>query len=321
MSSNLLIIEDNEKLLQLMAKQFSHLGYSVFTAVSIGEARGIAEKQTIDAIIVDLILNDENGLDGIPLFLENDPLVQIIVITAYATIETAVEAMRRGACDYIQKPVNIDLLNKTVENALHYRKLQRENFQLKNKLFNSSYSFKSNSKKMKDIFEKAKKIATTDLPVLLTGESGTGKEVLADLIHANSERKNKAIIKVNSSAFSESLLESELFGHEKHSFTGAQEQYKGVFEQAHKGTLFLDEIGDMSLSIQAKILRALQNQEIRRIGAKKTVKVDVQLIAATNKNINTLIEQKKCGKICITVLIPRSWNYLPFSNGNKIFPS
>lgn len=240
-----------------MAKQFSHLGYSVFTAVSIGEARGIAEKQTIDAIIVDLILNDENGLDGIPLFLENDPLVQIIVITAYATIETAVEAMRRGACDYIQKPVNIDLLNKTVENALHYRKLQRENFQLKNKLFNSSYSFKSNSKKMKDIFEKAKKIATTDLPVLLTGESGTGKEVLADLIHANSERKNKAIIKVNSSAFSESLLESELFGHEKHSFTGAQEQYKGVFEQAHKGTLFLDEIGDMSLSIQAKILRAL----------------------------------------------------------------
>lgn len=294
MSANtILIIEDNEKLLHLMGNQFRSLGYTVYESVSLQSGMEKLTNGGIEVIIIDLMLGSESGLDAIPLFLEEDPLLQIIVITGYATIETAVEAMRRGAYDYIQKPVNINLLNKTVENAIRYRKLEHENSVLKNKLFNTAYSFKSNSKRMLAIFDKAKKIASTELPILITGESGTGKEVLADMIHASSLRRERQLVKVNSSAFSESLLESELFGHEKNSFTGAHEQHNGVFEQADRGTLFLDEIGDMSLAIQAKILRALQNHEIRRIGAKQTMKVDVRLLAATNKNIDDLIEQNK----------------------------
>jgi DNA-binding NtrC family response regulator len=291
--NSILIIEDNEKLRTLMGNRFSHLGYSVHTAAGLGEAGEIIDKQDIHVIVLDLMLIGENGLEGIPIFLEKDPLLQIIIITGYATIETAVEAMRRGAYDYLQKPVDINILGKTIENAFRFRSLKHENTLLKNRLINSNYCLKSKSKRMRTLIEKARKLSSTELPILLVGESGTGKEVFADLIHSNSSRKHESLIKVNSSAFAEGLLENELFGHEKHSFTGANEQYKGLFEQANGGTLFLDEIGDMSMGIQAKILRALQNREIRRIGGSATIEVDVRLIAATNMDIHVMIQKKQ----------------------------
>lgn len=293
MSDSILIIEDNIKLLRLMKKHFHTSGYDVHTSTSLEGTKRIITSRKISIIILDLMLNGESGLDGIDGFLELDPLLHIIVITGFASIDTAVEAMRKGAYDYIQKPVEIDHLQKTIENALRFRALKKENSQLRRQLITTNYYINSRSETTQAIFDNALKLGRTELPILLLGECGTGKEVIADYIHANSLRSDKPMVKVNSSAFPDGLLENELFGHEKDSFTGASTTYKGLFEQADKGTLFLDEIGDMGLSSQSKILRTLQNKEIRRIGGSGTINVDVRLIAATNMNISALIEEKR----------------------------
>lgn len=289
----ILIVDDNEKLLGLMKGRFSSDGYDVITATNLGDALGVIEEREVSVVILDLRLKDESGLEGLPTFLKADALLQVIIVTGYATVPTAVQAMRDGAYDYIQKPVDSNVLRKTIEKAIRFRNLSKENSYLRGQLLNTSYCLRSNSPVMLDLIEKATKLSTTDLPVLLVGESGTGKEVFADFIHSKSRRGEKPLVKVNSSAFSESLLENELFGHEKHAFTGAESTYKGLFEQANTGTLFLDEIGDMSLSIQAKILRALQNSEVRRIGGSKTITVDVRMVAATNKDLGELMDAKE----------------------------
>jgi DNA-binding NtrC family response regulator len=290
---SVLIVEDNIKLLNLMRKKLIDFGYKVEAVRSLSEAQIVVSRKETGVLILDLFLNGENGMDCVKPFLAIDPTLQIIVVTGYASVETAVQAMKDGVYDYIQKPVDIELLRKTICNAFRYRSLKMENTILKRQLLKNSYCSNSRSKRMIELLEKAKKLASTDIPILILGESGTGKEFLADYIHSHSTRSDKPIMKINSSAFPEGLLENELFGHEKDSYTGATSSYKGLFEQANNGTLFMDEIGDMSLSIQAKILRTLQNKEIRRIGALKTLHVDVRIVAATNMDLETLIADKK----------------------------
>jgi DNA-binding NtrC family response regulator len=213
------------------------------------------------------------------------------MITGYGSIDTAVQSIKLGAFDYVTKPLDFDKLVKIVENAVKVSNLIEENDRLKDRLIELSPQVISQSKAMLELCEKAEKLAMTDLSILITGENGTGKEIIADFIHANSTKNSRKMLKINCAAFPESLLDNELFGHEKGAYTGADETFKGVFERADQSSLFLDEIGDMPLTIQAKILRTLQNHEIRRIGGSRTITVDVRFIAATNRDLQKLIRE------------------------------
>jgi DNA-binding NtrC family response regulator len=217
----------------------------------------------------------------------------IIVITAFSSVESAVEAMKYGAMDYVTKPVDIEALKVTVEKALNFEALREENLELKKRL-GEQFDFGNiigRSPAMQMVFETLSLVAPSDATVLINGESGTGKELIASALHHNSNRKNGPFIKVNCAALHENLLESELFGHEKGAFTGADSRREGRFELATDGTLFLDEIGDMSIQTQAKILRVLQEGELERVGGSETIKVDVRLVAATHKNLTAMVEE------------------------------
>ena len=286
-----LTVDDNEKLIEMMQRNLSRFGYSVKSALNIDEAKTHLHANEIDLVLLDLMLAGESGLDGLTQFLNIRKNLPVIILTGFATIESAVEAIKIGAYDYLQKPVDFNKLLTTIEKAIEYSNLKQENMNLRKQLLKSSNIFNTKSEKMLEVIEKARCFAETDLPVFITGESGTGKELLAEYIHENSPRNVNALVKINSASFPESLLDNELFGHEKDSFTGASSLYKGVFEQANKSTLFLDEIGDMPVSLQAKILRTLQHKEIRRIGGTKTVTVDFRFITATNKDIPKLIDE------------------------------
>lgn len=288
-----LTVDDNKKLTHLIQKNVGRHGYDVIAAHTIEEAVTVIESSSIDAVLLDLMLAEQDGLDGLGRFLGINNTIPIIILTGFATIESAVKAIKLGAYDYLQKPVEFNKLLTTIEKAIEYASLKYENKKLRSHILKTNGFFQTTSKKMLDVIEKAKSFAVTDLPVLITGESGTGKELLAEFIHENSPRSINKMIKVNSSSFPEGLLTNELFGHEKNSFTGAGALYKGVFEQATKSTLFLDEIGDMPLEVQAKILRTLQNNEIRRIGGTATISIDVRFITATNKVIPNLISENK----------------------------
>jgi DNA-binding NtrC family response regulator len=265
--------------------------YRVSIAHNSAEAFKSLKAEPKDAMLLDVRLGEEDGVALLPRFLEINPAMQVIVITGNGTVETAVEAIKGGAFDYLQKPIKTEKLLKTLENALRLSHLERENA-----LLRRSTAFTpivTESPELKALLFRARKLAASNLPILICGESGTGKELLAELIHAASPRSHKAMQRVNCAAFSESLLESELFGHERGAFTGAIDRFPGVFERSNGGTLFLDEIGDMGLSCQARILRVLQDQELRRLGGKETFKVDVRFIAATNKNLDILVEEGK----------------------------
>ena len=211
------------------------------------------------------------------------------MITGYASIESAVQSIKIGAYDYIQKPLDFNKLLKIIENAVRLSELKEENRNLKERLIEKAPKIITQNSRMLELYEKAKKLAATDIPVLICGENGTGKEIIADFIHVNSKRSSRKMLKTNCAAFPENLLDNELFGHERGAYTGAVSVFKGVFERAHMSSLFLDEIGDMSLAIQAKILRVLQNKEIRRIGGDNVIQVDVRFIAASNKILEDLI--------------------------------
>jgi DNA-binding NtrC family response regulator len=212
------------------------------------------------------------------------------MFTGFGTIESAIESIKLGAFNYLQKPIKIEQLIVSITTALKLNFLELENQKLLDQI-SPGETLVTETSSMKDLCERAVKLAKTELPVMIHGESGTGKEMLADLIQNSSLKKDCPFIKVNCAAFPDSLLDDELFGHEKGAYTGASREFKGVFERAHKGTLFLDELGDMSISTQAKILRVLQNQEVKRIGGDKIIKVDVRFIAATNKNLDELMSK------------------------------
>jgi DNA-binding NtrC family response regulator len=293
MADTILIVDDNIKLCKILTKDLHNLGYEASFATKGDEVIAFIVNNDIDAVVLDLKLGNENGIDVLKQILSTKSDLPVIMVTGYGTIENAVEAIKIGAFDYIQKPANLTKLQKTIDNAISISKLKRENLDLKSKYVNPTRFIIGQNKKMKSMLDMVTKLANTDFPIVIQGESGTGKELLADFIHQNSKKAGHEIIKVNSAAFPETLLDNELFGHDKDAYTGANSVFKGVFERAHKGTLFLDEIGDMPVSIQVKILRALQNREIRRLGGKETIHIDVRFIAATNKDLQELVNEKK----------------------------
>jgi two-component system response regulator AtoC len=296
MATEILIIDDNIKLCKSLAQNFDQLGYQCHFAENSAKAFGILSQHQVGVVLLDIVLGKEDGVSVLGRLLSWDSKLPVIMITGYGSIETAVKSVKLGAFDYIQKPLNFNNILKIVENAIKVADLQSENQRLKSRIVALSDRIITQNQKMIDVCKKAKRLAETDMPVLIIGGNGTGKELLANFIHNNSKRNAYQMSSINCAAFPESLLDNELFGHEKGAYTGADVTFIGIFEKADGGTLHLDEIGDMAPSTQAKILRTLQNNEIRRIGGNKNITIDVRFIASTNKNLQELIDQGRFRK-------------------------
>lgn len=284
---SILVVEDKKSMAEMLKSTLQSEGYASDTASRGEDALEMLKKQSYDLVITDLKLP---GIDGMALLGEVkavDPFMPVIIMTAYGTIEVAVEAMKRGAEDFITKPFDIDHLLLKVRKALDRRKLERENILLREELGRSKGGPEiiGRSRAIKDVIEKIQKVAPTKSTVLLLGESGTGKELFAMAIHHLSPRKEGLFVPINCAAIPRELLESELFGHEKGAFTGATALKLGKFELANEGTIFLDEVCELELSLQAKLLRVLQDQQVERVGGTRPVQVDVRVIAASNKDL------------------------------------
>lgn len=290
---SILIIDDEKSQRDILSGFLSKKGYKVYTAESGTQGLKLVKEKIIDIILSDFKMPEMTGIEILEEVSLINPNIGFVIITAYGTVENAVKAMRLGAIDYISKPVNLDeleiLLNRIIENKnlLSENLLLREQLQEKNRIS----SIISQSSKMEDVINLASRSANSRATILVMGENGTGKEVIARAIHYISSRNDKPFIAINIPALSENLLESELFGHEKGSFTGAEKLRKGRFELANGGTLFLDEIGDMSVSTQIKILRVLQEHQFERVGGSEPIEVDVRIIAATNQDLEKKIRE------------------------------
>ncbi len=286
MKYRLFIIDDKENICIGLKKNFEKNGYQAEYALSSKSVFHRIIKFNPHCILLDLMLGDENGIEVLKKLKKMIPSVPVIIITGFGTVVSAVDAMKYGAYDYIQKPIKYDQLYNTVKSSIlnNFKSIDKKT---------SEDSFETRiitqNPRMLEIISRIEKIGPTNLPVLILGENGVGKENIAEKLHFHSPRKENRILKINCAAFQENLLDNELFGHERGAFTGADRQYKGVFERADNSSLFLDEIGDMSLDIQAKILRTLQNNEIRRLGGDEIIKINTRFIAATNKNIQQMM--------------------------------
>jgi two-component system response regulator HydG len=294
-ADRLLIVEDNEGLRAGIKVSLEESGFVVQEAATGEEAVHKLETESFPVVVSDIKLGDLTGVEILKKAKEVNSETEVILMTAYATVETAVQALRLGAFDYIQKPFELEHLKHRVRTALRMGKMRGElefyqRLEYRNAL--EEGALVAESKGMKNILSIIKKVAPTTATVLINGETGTGKELLATLIHFGSPRANNPLVKVNCAALHENLLESELFGHERGAFTGAEKLRIGRFEQADKGTIFLDEIGDMSPVTQAKVLRVLQEQEFERLGSSgKSIKVDVRVVAATNKDLRVEVKE------------------------------
>ena len=291
--AKILLVEDEDLSRDSLTRLLKMATFSVKGAASGKIALSLLAHEEFDIIITDLFLPDSNGIDILKQAKKFSPYTEVILITGHASAETAVKAMKEGAFDYITKPLNFDELSILISKALEKRHLLTENVYLKKQL-SSKFGFANiigNSPPMQKLFSRMKRIAGTDSTVLVLGESGTGKELVAKAIHYNSHRKDKPFVPVNCSAIPEALLESELFGHVKGSFTGAIRDKAGKFESASTGTIFLDEIGTMPLHLQTKLLRVLQEQEVERIGSSRTIQLDVRVISATNLNLEEEVKK------------------------------
>jgi two-component system, NtrC family, response regulator GlrR len=289
----LLIVDDDHNLLELMKIRLESSNYEVTTANHEDEALALSAGQTFDLAILDLQLVRTDGIQLMEELHGRIPGMPVIILTAHGTIESAVEAMKRGAFTYLTKPFDARELILHVEHALENGRLASEITRLKGML-TERYDFGNivtRSERMKTVLVAVERVAVTDSTIFVRGESGTGKELIARAIHLASNRKDKPFVAINCAALPETLLESELFGHEKGAFTGAIRSSKGLFAQAHEGTIFLDEIGDMPLSIQAKFLRVLQERQFYPVGSERPLEVDVRVIVATNQNIEELVKQ------------------------------
>ena len=288
----ILIIDDEKNICISLKNIFEDEGFQCEYAVTIEEGKKLVESYYPDLILLDVQLKDGNGLDLLKEIKENNKDTLVIMISGHSGIKEAVQAMRSGAYDFIEKPLNLARIKLTVQNALNFSTLQAE-YQALKESYNEQYKIIGESQAIKEALQLAKKVAKTNSRVLIRGESGSGKELLAYAIHSQSARANAPFIKFNSAAIPNELVESELFGSEKGAFTGAGKTKKGKLEMADKGTLFLDEIGDMNLSAQAKILRVLQEGEFERVGSNDVIKIDVRIIAATHKDLEEMIELKQ----------------------------
>ncbi|GAB1482990.1 sigma-54 dependent transcriptional regulator [Treponema sp.] len=284
MKETILVIDDNEKLCKSLELNFKQIGYNYHYRLNSQSALQFVTQMLPDIVLLDLALGQEDGLQVLSQILHVQATIPVLMITGFGSIDSAVKAMKIGAADYVQKPLHFPNLLKIIENTLQKRQANAEIVES---------GIVTTSETMKNLLQRAIKMAKTELPILVVGESGTGKEQIAHYIHKNSLRQDREIQCVNCAAFPENLLDNELFGHEKGAYTWADKQYLGIFEQSHGGSLFMDEIGDMSLPTQAKILRTLQNSEIRRIGGTETIRIDVRFICATNRKLEDLLEQKK----------------------------
>ena len=288
----LLIVDDEKVIRETLIEILEYEKYTVDQAADGKEGLEMIQNNEYDAVLCDIKMPRMDGMQLLDKALEEGISVPFIMISAHGTIETAVEATKKGAFDFIQKPPDLNRLLITVRNALDKKELVKETKQLRKKV-SKAYDIIGDSKQIQDIKETIAKVAPTDARVLITGENGTGKELVARWVHEYSERSGGEWVEVNCAAIPSELIEGELFGHEKGSFTSAHKQRIGKFEQATGGTLFLDEIGDMSLSAQAKVLRALQESRITRVGGEKEIKVNVRVVAATNKDLKSEIEKGK----------------------------
>ncbi|MHC4269212.1 MAG: sigma-54-dependent transcriptional regulator [Planctomycetota bacterium] len=293
--TNILIIDDEKEQAEAIAESLSNVGYTCSTSVSGNNVLDIIRRDNIDVVITDLVMHDTDGMKILKEIKAKLPEIEVIVITGYGSVENAVTAMQKGAATYLLKPININHLRTVVEKVVEKQEIVRSNIEL-HKQLEEKFGFAGiigNSQQMHRIFNILKQISSTTATVLVVGESGTGKELIARAIHYNGPRKDNPFVVLNSAAISETLLESELFGHEKGAFTGALHQRKGKFEYANNGSLFLDEVGDMPLTTQAKLLRLIEDGRIVRIGGNESVKIDVRIIAATNKDLGELVKEGK----------------------------
>jgi DNA-binding NtrC family response regulator len=292
MSKSILIVEDEQTLRESLQRLFSKEGYRVDTADSAEKALSLTVDAMYDIIVSDIILPGIDGIEMMTRIRENQPEVVFIVITAYASIDTSVKALRVGAYDYIMKPIIHEEILQIVANALKQRRLERENVLLKRQI-GEEYDFSSiigEKTSLQSIVAEVRKVADTRSNVLLLGETGTGKELFARVIHKSSSRRDMPFVPINCSAIPETLLESELFGYVRGAFTGAITAKSGLLEDVSGGTMFLDEIGDMPPSLQAKLLRVFEDQQIRPLGSTKFRRVDIRFITATNQNLRGAVE-------------------------------
>jgi len=293
--ANLLIVDDELSVRDSLGKWFREEGYDAWGAESAHAALAQMAEHHFDLALVDIKMPGTDGIELLHRIREVDPEMMVIIMTGYASVETAVAALKDGAYDYVSKPFDPDDIAHTVHNALSHKRADQENLRLREAVVKASkpHDLVGQSAAMRLVFEAIETVAPTEATVLITGESGTGKELVARAIHAASPRRYNPLVVIHCGALAETLLESELFGHEKGAFTGAQYRKKGSFEIAEGGTTFLDEIGDVSLKTQTDLLRVLQEHEITRVGGSHPMHVDFRCIAATNKNVESLIEEGK----------------------------
>ena len=287
----ILLVDDEPSILSVLSSLLKKQGFDTQPALGAEKALACLRDESFDLMITDIRMQPINGLELLKKSKAMHPSMAVIMITAYGSVESAVEAMKVGAFDYVTKPFKVDELMITVQRALEYRRALSENQELKAQL-QARYGFENvvaESPAMRKICNMIERVAPTDQTVLIGGESGVGKEVIAKAIHAHSARTQKNFVPINCAALPEPLLESELFGHVKGSFTGASSDKEGLFETAAGGTIFLDEIGSMSLNLQGKLLRVLQEKEIRRVGGTKQISVDARVLAASNENLEEMM--------------------------------
>ena len=287
---NILVIDDEQSIRNTLKEVLEYEKHTVDLAIDGMEALELFRNKQYDIVLCDIKMPKMDGIELLEKIFEISTEVPVIMISGHGNIDTAVEAIKKGAFDFLEKPLDLNRLLITIRNALDKSTLITETKVLKRKVF-KTYEMIGDSKAISKVKEMIERVAPTDARVLITGDNGTGKELVARWLHEKSKRAEMPFIEVNCAAIPSELIESELFGHEKGSFTSAIKQRKGKFEQAHGGTLFLDEIGDMSLSAQSKVLRALQENKITRVGSDKDINVDVRIIAATNKNTQEEIRE------------------------------
>ena len=289
----ILVIDDEPEIGWLFSKILADEGYQVYTSLNSQEGISKIKKEKPNLVFLDIKLPGVDGIETLRKIRKFDNKLLVIILTAYETVKTAVEAMKMGAYDYLSKPIDNEKIKIIIDNALRTQNLTKEVAYLRGKM-KEEFSFDSivgNSPQMKDIHDLVKTVASHDITVLLQGKSGTGKELIAQAIHYGSSRADKPFVVIDSGIFPDTLVESEIFGYEKGAFTGAYKRKLGKFEMAQEGTVFLDEIGNLTMQTQVKLLRALQEREIERLGGKRPIKVDVRLIAATNLNLEKAIKE------------------------------
>ena len=293
MRPKILIVDDDSAHRKMLTTVLADEGYDIVPATNGREAVEAVEASYFDLILMDIRMAEMDGLAAQQAIQAISPKIPIIMMTAYASVKTAIKAMKRGAFDYLTKPLDIDEVKLLTERALHHYRLEKENRRLQQRLGQQDLgkNFIGRSKAMQDVFEKVTLVAEFNATVLISGESGTGKELVAAAIHNLSSRKNTPMVTINCAALTETLLESELFGHEKGAFTGAVKNRIGHFQKADGSTIFLDEIGEMALPTQAKVLRTIQEKEVQPVGGNDTIEVDVRIIAATNKDLTTEVSE------------------------------